>query len=164
MAAQSVSKFDHRIKLIIVGNSCAGKSQLMLRLAQDAADTPSLHPSMGLDFRIRSVQIGDARCKVQIWDTNLSHVPGHRYAPFCRGCMGIIFAYSITDEEALTRMPHWWVIGIAGARSILALVQVVVVDTVFDSLVFATGGCAFCNFCICYSLMRMKCNRNFVDY
>jgi GTPase SAR1 family protein len=163
MAAQSASKFDHLIKLIIVGNSCVGKSQLMHRFAQDTADTPSLHPSTGLDFRIRSIQIGDARCKVQIWDTNMSNVPGHRSASFCRGFMGIIFAYSITDEEAVTRMPHWCVTGIAGARSILAFVQVIVEDTVCYSLVFASGGCAFCNFCICYGLMRMKCSRNFVD-
>ncbi len=165
MAAQSAPKFDHLIKLIIVGNSCAGKSQLIHRFAQDAEDTPSLHPSTGLYFSLRSIQIGEARCKVQIWDTTLSNVPGHRSGSFCRGIMGIIFAYSITDEEAITRMPHWFVIGIAGARALFwRFVQVFVENIVCYSLVFASGGCAFCNFCICYRLMRMKCSRIFVDY
>ena len=143
MATQSVARFDHLIKLIIVGNSCAGKTQLMHRFAQV---TPPIHPvvGVGVDFRIRSVEIGDARCKVQIWDTDGSDFPHRSLSYFCRGVKGIVFAYSITDEESFTRIPHWWAIGMR-ARFMLACVQAFVVDTVCGSLDFATVGCAFCN-------------------
>jgi GTPase SAR1 family protein len=103
-----MTKPDYLIKLMIVGDSCTGHSELMHRFA---SVTHSIHPAMaatGQDFRIRTVEIGGARCKVQIWVTARSgtqHPLGHNLN--CRGVMGFVFAYSVTDAESFAYMPSW---------------------------------------------------------
>lgn len=45
-----------------------GKTCLTLRFADDQF-TPSFVSTIGIDFRIRTMLIGDKRIKFQIWDT-----------------------------------------------------------------------------------------------
>ena len=105
MATHSV---DYLIKLIVVGDACAGKSELMQRFASASSsiDSSPTLATLGVDFRIRRVKIGGARCKVQIWDTAAaaSHMLN---TSLCRGAMGIVFAFNVTDENSFASIPHW---------------------------------------------------------
>ena len=110
MATQSSAKPDYLIKLMIIGNSCSGKGKLMYQFAQVNHPIQPVHSAMATlvldsaDFQIRQVEIGGARCKVQIWNNADS---GHPSRTFCRGVMGIVFAYSVTDAESFASIPNW---------------------------------------------------------
>jgi GTPase SAR1 family protein len=105
MATHSV---DYLIKLIVVGDACAGKSELMQRFASatSSIDSSPTLATLGVDFRFRRVEIGGAQCKVQIWNT--AAAASHELnRSLCRRAMGIVFAYSVTDENSFASIPHW---------------------------------------------------------
>ena len=105
MATHSV---DYLIKLIVVGDACAGKSELMQRFASatSSIDSSPTLATLGVDFRIRRVEIGGARCKVQIWN-NAAAASHLLNTSLCRRVMGIVFAFNVTDENSFASIPHW---------------------------------------------------------
>ena len=56
---------DFLFKLVLIGDSGVGKSCLLLRFADDAF-TESYISTIGVDFRFRTVKIGDKTVKLQI--------------------------------------------------------------------------------------------------
>lgn len=78
---QASTSYDHLIKLLLIGDSgnrhnlnsiifCkgVGKSCLLLRFCDDSF-TPSFITTIGIDFKIRTVELDGKRIKLQIWDT-----------------------------------------------------------------------------------------------
>jgi len=59
---------DALFKLVLIGDSGVGKSCLLLRFADDSF-TDSYISTIGVDFRFRTVRLGDKFVKLQIWDT-----------------------------------------------------------------------------------------------
>ena len=67
-AAKTPLGYDYLIKLMLIGDSAVGKSSLLLRFSDDTFDLSGT-PTIGIDFKIRTVEIDNKRCKLQIWDT-----------------------------------------------------------------------------------------------
>jgi small GTP-binding protein len=72
------------LKLIIIGDSSVGKTCLLLRFAEDSfpvSHMPTIgmyseffsfsHSKMtlGIDFKIKKINVDDKRVKLQVWDT-----------------------------------------------------------------------------------------------
>jgi len=57
--------YDYLFKLVLIGDSGVGKSCLLLRFADDAF-TESFISTIGVDFRFRTVKLGDKFVKLQI--------------------------------------------------------------------------------------------------
>ena len=56
------------IKLLIVGDSGVGKSSLLLRYIEQVFDSnPSA--TIGVDFKIKYMNVKGKRVKCQLWDT-----------------------------------------------------------------------------------------------
>jgi small GTP-binding protein len=62
------SYFDLLMKILIVGNSSVGKTNLLNRLAGQRFCN-SYVSTIGLDFKVKSMQVGDKVVKLQMWDT-----------------------------------------------------------------------------------------------
>jgi Ras-related protein Rab-8A len=58
--APSGQHYDALVKLLIVGDSGVGKSCLLLRFADDAW-TPSFITTIGIDFKIRTIELDGKR-------------------------------------------------------------------------------------------------------
>jgi hypothetical protein len=61
-------KYDHLVKLLLIGDSGVGKSCLRLRFSDDAF-TNSFITTIGIDFKVKTVELENKRVKLQIWDT-----------------------------------------------------------------------------------------------
>jgi len=53
---------------MLVGDSRSGKSSIMMRFAEDVFSDHTF-TTIGVDFRLKTINIGGLRCKLQIWDT-----------------------------------------------------------------------------------------------
>ncbi|CAM0139508.1 unnamed protein product [Umbelopsis sp. WA50703] len=68
MTTTKSASYDHLIKLLLIGDSGVGKSCLLLRFSDDSF-TPSFITTIGIDFKIRTIELDGKRIKLQIWDT-----------------------------------------------------------------------------------------------
>ena len=64
----SETNYDISLKLVVIGESGVGKSNLILRFKENRFDE-DLMPTVGLDFYSEDFNIKDKKIRVQIWDT-----------------------------------------------------------------------------------------------
>lgn len=83
-----------------------GKSCLLLRFCEDFF-TPSFITTIGIDFRIRLVDMEAKRIKIQIWDTAGQERFRTITTAYYRGAMGIMLVYDVTDERSFNNIRNW---------------------------------------------------------
>jgi len=108
-AAPSSSKsaaYDYLIKLLLIGDSGVGKSCLLLRFSDDSF-TPSFITTIGIDFKIRTIELDGKRIKLQIWDTAGQERFRTITTAYYRGAMGILLVYDVTDEKSFNNIRNW---------------------------------------------------------
>lgn len=62
------TEYDYLFKVLLIGNSGVGKSSLLLRFADDVFND-NFMPTIGVDFKIRTIDVDQKTIKLQIWDT-----------------------------------------------------------------------------------------------
>jgi len=98
--------YDYLIKLLLIGDSGVGKSCLLLRFSDDAF-TPSFITTIGIDFKIRTVELDGKRIKLQIWDTAGQERFRTITTAYYRGAMGILLVYDVSDEKSFNNIRNW---------------------------------------------------------
>ncbi|MBA0696997.1 hypothetical protein Goari_003510, partial [Gossypium aridum] len=76
-----------------------GKSCLLLRFS-DGSFTTSFITTIGIDFKIRTIELDGKRIKLQIWDTAGQERFRTITTAYYRGAMGILLVYDVTDESS----------------------------------------------------------------
>ncbi len=99
-------EYDHLFKLVLIGDSGVGKSCLLLRFA-DFSFQESYISTIGVDFRFRTVDIGDKKVKLQIWDTAGQERFRTITSAYYRGADGIIMVYDVTNVESFENVKNW---------------------------------------------------------
>lgn len=99
-------EYGRTIKLLVLGDSGAGKSCLLLRFA-DNTFNPSFTTTIGIDFRTKVVNLGEEKVRLQIWDT----AGQERYRAITkaqyRGAEGVVLVYDVTDEKSFGNVSDW---------------------------------------------------------
>ncbi|XP_028777145.1 ras-related protein RABE1c [Neltuma alba] len=104
--ARSRNDYDCLIKLLLIGDSGVGKSCLLLRFTDDSFTT-SFITTIGIDFKIRTVELDGKRIKMQIWDTAGQERFRTITTAYYRGAMGILLVYDVTDETSFNNIRNW---------------------------------------------------------
>ncbi|CAG8705921.1 3810_t:CDS:2, partial [Cetraspora pellucida] len=68
MAQSKSAAYDYLIKLLLIGDSGVGKAELLLCFSDDSF-TPSFITTIGIDFKIRTIELDGKRIKLQMWNT-----------------------------------------------------------------------------------------------
>lgn len=93
-------------KVVIIGDSGVGKSNLMTRYTANefSTETP---PTIGVEFMTKSVKVESRDAKVQIWDT----AGQERFRAISRsiyhGAKGAMIVYDITNQASFDSVPAW---------------------------------------------------------
>ena len=83
------SPYDLQIKLLMIGDSGVGKTCLLLRYANDSFSNTFI-TTIGIDFKIKQLQLGDKKVKLQIWDTAGQERFRTITTSYFRGAQGIL--------------------------------------------------------------------------
>jgi Ras-related protein Rab-1A len=102
----SAIDYDFLFKMLIIGNSGVGKSCLLLRFADDVF-RHNYTLTIGVDFKIRKLDMESKSVKLQIWDTAGQERFRTITKAYYRGCNGIVVVYDITDRESIDQVQHW---------------------------------------------------------
>lgn len=98
--------YDYLFKLLLIGDSGVGKTCVLFRFSEDAYNSTFIS-TIGIDFKIRTIELDGKRIKLQIWDTAGQERFRTITTAYYRGAMGIILVYDITNEKSFDNIRNW---------------------------------------------------------
>ena len=99
--------YDYLIKLLMIGDAGGGKGALLLRFVDDSFSDKFVISTIGVDFKIKTIEIDGKTVKLQIWDTAGQERFRTITTAYYRGAMGILLVYDITDEQSFLNTRNW---------------------------------------------------------
>ena len=99
-------KYDTMAKVIIIGDSGIGKTVLITRFCESTFKE-SYVATIGVDFKIKTMNVGNRRYKLQIWDTAGQERFKNITQTYYKGAAGIILTYSIIDRTSFENIDRW---------------------------------------------------------
>jgi len=100
------SDYDFIFKILLLGNSNVGKSSLFLRFVSDIWNDTFV-PTIGVDFKIKTLEIDSKKIKMQIWDTAGQERFKNIISSYYRGAHGILLLYDVTDKDSFRNLNNW---------------------------------------------------------
>ena len=98
--------YEYLFKILLIGNSNVGKSSLFLRYV-DEIWKDNFVPTIGVDFKIKSIKIDNKTIKLQIWDTAGQERFRSLLSSYFKGANGILLLYDITNVNSFKSLSNW---------------------------------------------------------
>jgi len=99
-------EYDYIFKVLLVGNSVVGKSSLILRYV-DQIWNDVFVPTIGVDFKVKSLEIENKSIKLQIWDTAGQERFRNVISSYFKGAHGILLIFDITSRDSFKELENW---------------------------------------------------------
>ena len=99
-------EYDFIFKVLLLGNSDVGKSSLLLRYV-DSVWNDAFVPTIGVDFKVKTLNNNDKKIKMQIWDTAGQERFRTVVATYFRGAHGILLLYDVTNKDSFKNLENW---------------------------------------------------------
>ncbi|KQK17534.1 ras-related protein RABA3 [Brachypodium distachyon] len=97
---------DYVFKVVVIGDSGVGKTQLLGRFTRDefCLDSKS---TIGIEFQTRTVLLAGKRVKAQIWDTAGQERYRAVTSAYYRGALGAMLVYDVTRRDSFEHAARW---------------------------------------------------------
>jgi len=104
--AEGASQYDFLFKVVLIGDSGVGKSNLLSRFTRNefSMDTKS---TIGVEFATRTVNVDGKTVKAQIWDTAGQERYRAITAAYYRGAVGALLVYDISKQATYANVQRW---------------------------------------------------------
>ncbi|GER52484.1 RAB GTPase homolog A4D [Striga asiatica] len=99
-------KIDYMFKVVLIGDSAVGKSQLVSRFARNEFSLES-KATIGVEFQTKTLVIDHKTVKAQIWDTARQERYRAVTSAYYRGAVGAMLVYDMTKRQSFDHMARW---------------------------------------------------------
>ncbi|KAJ1699611.1 hypothetical protein LUZ63_008123 [Rhynchospora breviuscula] len=106
MAPTTGEKIDYVFKVVLIGDSAVGKSQILNRFARNEFLLDS-KATIGVEFQTRTLVIQHKSVKAQIWDTAGQERYRAVTSAYYRGAVGALLVYDVTKRPTFEHIPRW---------------------------------------------------------
>ena len=106
MAARVDEEYDYLFKVVLIGDSGVGKSNLLSRFTRNEFNLES-KSTIGVEFATKSIQAEGKTIKAQIWDTAGQERYRAITSAYYRGAVGALLVYDITKEASFENVAKW---------------------------------------------------------
>ena len=97
---------DYTVKIVIVGDSGVGKTNILCRFC-DNQFKANYVSTIGVDFKNKIIQVDGMKIRLQIWDTAGQERFKNINQTYFKGAIGVILSYSITDSQSFSSLEGW---------------------------------------------------------
>ena len=97
---------DMIIKIILVGDSSVGKTNLLSRFARNVFNQNS-KTTIGVEFATKTIKIDEKIIKAQIWDTAGQERYRAITSSYYKGAHGSMIVYDITNSTSFESISKW---------------------------------------------------------
>ena len=98
--------YDYLFKILLTGKSGVGKTAIMNRFVDDLFFESHI-ATIGVDFKIRTLEQDSKIIKMQIWDTAGQERFRTIVSSYYRGAHAIFLVFDITDEDSFMSLEGW---------------------------------------------------------
>ncbi|KAM1018080.1 hypothetical protein ACFX2C_039743 [Malus domestica] len=106
LASNFNQKIDYVFKVVLIGDSAVGKSQLLARFARNEFSLES-KATIGVEFQTKTLVIDHKTIKAQIWDTAGQERYRAVTSAYYRGSVGAMLVYDITKPQSFDHVTKW---------------------------------------------------------
>ncbi|CAM8895751.1 unnamed protein product [Rhodiola kirilowii] len=102
-------EYDYLFKIVLIGDSGVGKSNILSRFRgltgnEFCLDSKS---TIGVEFATRTLQVEGKTVKAQIWDTAGQERYRAITSAYYRGAVGAVLVYDITKRQTFDNIQRW---------------------------------------------------------
>ncbi|KAF3435902.1 hypothetical protein FNV43_RR22994 [Rhamnella rubrinervis] len=97
---------EYLFKIVLIGDSAVGKSNLLSRFACNEFDQHS-KATIGVEFQTQVVEIDGKEVKAQIWDTAGQERFRAVTSAYYRGAVGALVVYDISRKSTFESVKRW---------------------------------------------------------
>uniref|UniRef100_A0ABM5F416 Ras-related protein Rab-25 n=1 Tax=Pogona vitticeps TaxID=103695 RepID=A0ABM5F416_9SAUR len=102
----SEDDYNFVFKVVLIGESGVGKTNLLSRFTRNEFNHDS-RTTIGVEFSTRTILVGDALVKAQIWDTAGLERYRAITSAYYRGAVGALLVFDITKHQTYDVVERW---------------------------------------------------------
>jgi len=102
----SDDEYDYLFKVVLIGDSGVGKSNLLSRFTRNEFNLES-KSTIGVEFATKSIQADGKTIKAQIWDTAGQERYRAITSAYYRGAVGALLVYDISKRITYDNVSRW---------------------------------------------------------
>ncbi|KAL8856399.1 MAG: hypothetical protein Q9178_006969 [Gyalolechia marmorata] len=106
MANDEYDNLQFLFKVVLIGDSGVGKSNLLSRFTRNEFNLDS-KSTIGVEFATRSIQVDAKTIKAQIWDTAGQERYRAITSAYYRGAVGALLVYDISKHQTYENVQRW---------------------------------------------------------
>lgn len=104
--ASREDEYDYLFKIVLIGDSGVGKSNLLSRFTRNEFNLES-KSTIGVEFATKSIGVDGKTLKAQIWDTAGQERYRAITSAYYRGAVGALLVYDITKHITFDNVARW---------------------------------------------------------
>jgi len=104
--AKREDEYDYLFKVVLIGDSGVGKSNLLSRFTRNDFNMES-KSTIGVEFATRTITVDNKVIKAQIWDTAGQEKYRAITSAYYRGAVGALLVYDISKRLSYDNVSRW---------------------------------------------------------
>lgn len=107
--------YDYIFRICLLGDPSVGKTSLLTRYC-DLTFKDNYNTTIGVDFKVITLQFQNMICKVHVWDTAGQERFKSLAVNYFRTSNGFMFVYDITSDKTFCNVTQWTDVAFANSK------------------------------------------------